>query len=468
MKTCESTSEILMIQAKIRRKWKFLPSLLLCLDLLQPAGLAQPHKDRIVVVISLDGFPAYALDDPRLPIPTLRKLAREGSYATSMQPINPTVTWPNHTAMVTGVDASVHHVLFNGLLVRSSPSDQPTIEPQRDKDAMVHAPTVYDLAFQAGLTTAQVDWVAIHNAKTITWQFPELPDPKGLVEQEMIADGWVTSEQLLSYEEGSQAWQDEIWTDAAIRILKEHKPNLLLFHLLSLDNESHEYGPMSSASFMAMAFLDDRVKQIIDALHSADLLSRTTVLIVSDHGFRKVDHAIHPAELLREADASKSRQNNTGVRLADSLSVMPEGGTASVYINDARNKKMLTQTINALFKNAEGIDHVYNSDEFSRLGWPIVSQSDQAPDVLLTAKPGYYFSSEPSNIFVTNSREKGSHGYLNTDSEMQSIFIAWGAGIQSGKNLGSISNLDVAPTIASLLGLTMENVSGHAIEPLVK
>ena len=72
-----------------------------------------------MVVISLDGFPAYALNDPRLPIPTLRKLAREGAAAAAMQPINPTVTWPNHTTMVTGVDASRHQVLFNGLLTRN-------------------------------------------------------------------------------------------------------------------------------------------------------------------------------------------------------------------------------------------------------------------------------------------------------------------------------------------------------------
>ena len=80
-------------------------------------------------MISLDGFPAYALDDPRLPIPTLRKLAREGVAATSMRPVNPTVTWPNHTAIVTGVDASEHHVLFNGLLTRPDGGGRPSIEP---------------------------------------------------------------------------------------------------------------------------------------------------------------------------------------------------------------------------------------------------------------------------------------------------------------------------------------------------
>src|SRR5690242_6068826 len=71
---------------------------------------AKAHKHKTIVVISLDGFPAYALDYPCLPIPTLRMLARDGVAAASMQPVNPTVTWPNHTALVTGVDASKHHV----------------------------------------------------------------------------------------------------------------------------------------------------------------------------------------------------------------------------------------------------------------------------------------------------------------------------------------------------------------------
>src|ERR1700733_2955661 len=83
---------------------------------LPATSLYAASKTRTFVVISLDGFPAYALDDPRLPVPTLRKLAREGLSATSMRPVNPTVTWPNHTTIVTGVDASEHNVLHNGLL----------------------------------------------------------------------------------------------------------------------------------------------------------------------------------------------------------------------------------------------------------------------------------------------------------------------------------------------------------------
>ena len=68
---------------------------------------ASPAKDRSVVVISLDGFPGFALEDPKLPVPTLRRLIREGTWCR-MATINPTITWPNHTAMVTGVGADEH------------------------------------------------------------------------------------------------------------------------------------------------------------------------------------------------------------------------------------------------------------------------------------------------------------------------------------------------------------------------
>jgi predicted AlkP superfamily pyrophosphatase or phosphodiesterase len=80
-------------------------SLLLLALVLAPgiSGTAAQAPANHVVIISLDGFPAKALDDPYLPIPTLRRLAASGAMAKTMRPVNPTVTWANHTAMVTGV-----------------------------------------------------------------------------------------------------------------------------------------------------------------------------------------------------------------------------------------------------------------------------------------------------------------------------------------------------------------------------
>src|SRR6185369_1769894 len=322
--SCSDSRLPMHFPLRLLRRW--LPWITVTLLLTGATSLfgATPRKDKIVVLISLDGFPAYALDDPRLPIPTLRRLAREGVSAASMHPINPTVTWANHTAIVTGVDASEHQVLFNGLLVRDRDGVMPKVDAAADKAALVHAPTIYDIAHEAGLTTAQVDWVAINRAKTITWQFPELPDPEGEVERELISEGVVTADQLRTYEDSSQAWQDQIWTDAAVRILEEHKPNLLMFHLLGVDDANHEYGPMSPAGVTAMAMLDARVKRILDVIDKQGISSRVTVIIVSDHGFRKVEHTIRPNTLLR--DSGMLRQT-AGVWKGDAW-IMSEGGTA--------------------------------------------------------------------------------------------------------------------------------------------
>src|SRR5438874_10297596 len=99
--------------------WKTsLPLILACCLVPSQAQTRIPANQRTLIVISLDGFPAYALDDPKLPVPTLRRLIREGSSARRMTPINPTVTWPNHTGMVTGVHATTHGLLVNGSLIR--------------------------------------------------------------------------------------------------------------------------------------------------------------------------------------------------------------------------------------------------------------------------------------------------------------------------------------------------------------
>ena len=420
-----------------------------------------PRKDRMVIVISLDGFPAYALEDPRLPIPTLRKLAREGAVAHSMLPINPTVTWPNHTAMVTGVNASQHQVLVNGLITHH-PDGTIAIEPWRDKDIMVHAPTVYDAAYKVGLTTAQVDWVAIYGAKTINWTFPEDPDPKGLIEGELISAGLVTQEQLAHFDDSSPAWQDQIRTDAAVDILKRYKPNLMLLHLLSLDDTNHEYGPMGDASLEAMAFLDDRVKQVMETLQSEHLADRATVLVLSDHGFRKIQHTIHANVALRHEGLM--REEN-GKAMWDAW-VVPDGGVAMIYVANPAQREELLPKLRTLFAGVDGVQAVYSQDELTKLGLPLPTQSDQAPDMLLAAKPGYSFGNGIEGDVVIDSNG-GTHGYLNSDSEMNAIFMAGGSGIQHGIQLDRISNLDVAPTIAALLGIEMKNIAGHPLSKIL-
>ncbi|MGH9665376.1 MAG: alkaline phosphatase family protein [Bryobacteraceae bacterium] len=399
-------------------------------------------------MISIDGLPAFALDDSTLRVPTLRRLIREGAWAKRMTPVNPAVTWPNHTTMVTGDTPARHGVLYNGLLVRQDGWPPVHVEPWRDKALMVRVPTVYDLAFRAGLSTAQVDWVAIQNPGTITWAFPERPNPDGPVEREVIAAGNATQDELATFTKRSIIRRDEIWTSAAVDIIRAHKPNLLLFHLLNLDSVHHRNGPRTEAARSAIAFADSCVARVLNALDEAGLKDRTTVLVVSDHGFKAVRRNIR-------ANAALAAQH-----LDKSAYVMAEGGMGLVYVLD-RHK---LREIERLFAAVEGISQVIPPARYKSLGLPSPGANRQMANLVLAAKDGYAFANGTSAPVVVDAPAgDGQHGYLNTDPDMDAIFIAAGYGIRAGARLDRIQNVDVAPTVAELLGVRLPHPEGHVL-----
>jgi predicted AlkP superfamily pyrophosphatase or phosphodiesterase len=109
-------------------------SVFLILAAVTPApAQSVPAKDRIVILITIDGFPAWIWKDPTLVMPNLRRLAKEGASVGAMTVSNPSITWINHTTLVTGVNPRKHGVLFNGLLVRNGPTMPPAIDQWRDK-----------------------------------------------------------------------------------------------------------------------------------------------------------------------------------------------------------------------------------------------------------------------------------------------------------------------------------------------
>src|SRR3954447_12766105 len=81
---------------------------------------AAESSDRHVVVISIDGLPASYLDDPQAALPVIRGLVQSGVAAPGgMRVSDPSVTWPNHTTLMTGVHPDRHGVLYNGLAERA-------------------------------------------------------------------------------------------------------------------------------------------------------------------------------------------------------------------------------------------------------------------------------------------------------------------------------------------------------------
>ena len=420
-----------------------------------PAFTQVPAKERMVIVISLDGFPAYALDDPKLPIPTLRGLMRNGMSAR-MATVNPTVTWPNHTSMVTGVRADEHGLLANGTISRTGTWPPVKVDPTIGKEKMVHVPTVYDAAYQAGLTTAQVDWVAINNAPTITWAFSEWASPDGPVEREMIGKEVIAASDIEAFDKSNILFRDQIWTRAAVYLISEHQPNLLLFHLLSLDSVHHQFGPNTLAATAAFAFLDSCVARVVEAVGAAGMTERTTFFVVSDHGFKRFTNQIRPSVALAAAG------------LSGKAYVLAEGGTAYVYFDQPQAAEVTPKVTQAL-AGTVGIDRIIGPDGFAALGLPQPDKDPQMYQLLLTAKDGYAFSGATGGpVTAAVPQQGGSHGYLSSDPDMDAIFIVSGYGVRSrakldGVKLEKVANIDVASTIAKLLGVALPAAKGKAI-----
>jgi predicted AlkP superfamily pyrophosphatase or phosphodiesterase len=414
---------------------------------------------RHVVVISLDGFSASALDDPSLPLPTLRALARDGVRAEAMMPVNPTVTWPNHTTIVTGVEPARHGLLYNGLPVRESEASvRMRVKPHVEKSQLVLAPTLYDVAYAAGLTTAEVDWVAIERADTITWAFPEFAETQGAVAREMIAKGVLTEDELQRFGTAPITFRDEVWNRAAEFILTAHRPNLLLVHFLTTDSVQHQFGPDSLAAKTALVLADARVARVVAACRTAGILDTTTFVVVSDHGFKTVTRRIRPNVVLAQH------------ALADKAWTIPEGGTAMVYLSGPSAGDEMIDAVREAFKGLPGIKAVVPTADLRANGFPTPSDTDRMAPIVLVAEDGYAFegSTEGDPVDTVDGPARGAHGYPNTDPAMRAIFIASGAGVKPGATLGVIRNVDVAPTIARWLDLELANAAGMPLRDITE
>ena len=75
-------------------------------------------------------------------------------------------------------------------------------------------------AYQAGLTTAQVDWVAVNQAPTITWAFREGASAQGPLEREMIGKGAIAASDVESFTKSNILFRDQIWTKAAVYLIR--------------------------------------------------------------------------------------------------------------------------------------------------------------------------------------------------------------------------------------------------------
>jgi predicted AlkP superfamily pyrophosphatase or phosphodiesterase len=450
----------------MRRILVTLLAVVLCLN---AAAMAEPH----VVIITIDGFAAYMMKDKTAPIPTLRKLAEEGAVAEGMKVANPSVTWPNHTTLISGVRPDKHGVLFNGILMRPGAEMPVSIDPKRDASELVAVTTLPEILHKAGMRCASIDWPCTRNSPAYEDNFSDVPEqvrwmtPK--LREELVAMGELPDATDKSWGLLSAARKDQIWAAAACHVIKARKPNLLLLHLLLTDGLQHKYGPQTPGAYAAVGMADAHLRDLLKALDDTGIREETTIFIVADHGFASASKLILPNVLFRKEGLLKSALLKVGSARVQALS---EGGTALVYFTNPQTMSEDKEKVRKLLKDAEGIEEIIEPDRYGEFHYPLPEKNPQMAELVLAAKADYAFSNKatgddyviPATI---NTDNVGHHGYLNTNAKMNAVFIAVGRGIAKGTKVGVVENVDVAPTAGYLLGVEIPGAEGKVMKEIL-
>lgn len=441
---------------------------------LSTAHALQPAAERIVVLISVDGMAQYYLDDPKAEIPTIRRLAAEGGRAEMMKASMPTVTWPNHTTLVTGVNPAKHGVIGNSYLDRDKLTIVPLLpDPLFNKTEIVKSPTIYDVAKGAGLKTAGLIWPASRGAPTLDWTVPDV-GTKAFYEQ-FVTPGLLAefSEAGIPWELNEQWWKDgkgrnrdRMYVQMLNHVVRHHRPNVALLHLVELDHVEHARGPQSAEAYAALKFEDERVSEVWDELQKS-FPGTATLIVSADHGFFPYQQTVQPNVLLRQDGLLKAL---AGKITGGQVRMVSQGGAAFLYVLDKENRDALIAKVADRFKDVEGVQLVITPKDFAKYGLADPLVNPQMADVVLSAKKGYSFSDNAAGDVVVTAKTdevKGSHGYDPNEPGLNAAFVAWGAGIKAGVKLGAISNMDVAPTMAELLGIKMPDTDGQVLTSLL-
>jgi len=424
------------------------------------AGLHAEHVP--VLLVSIDGLrPDSVLeaDAHGLKIPHLRRMLSEGSYAMAVHGVLPTVTYPSHTTLVTGVSPARHGVYSNTTFDPVNQNAQGWYWYSSD----ITVPTLWDEAGKAGLITANVHWPVTAGAKidfnlAQYWR-ANTPDDRKLL-RILSTPGLLDllERDLQPYADGGDEsiTADERRVEYAARLIDLKRPGFMTVYLAALDHSEHQFGPFSTEANATLETIDALIGKL-----QAAAKEQMVVAVVSDHGFLPVSKDVNIFAALQAAGL---------IAIDDALhikswaaTVWPSGGSGAVKINPsapAGTMERVTAFFGKLVKDPEsGVARVLNSEQIHRLGgWPGVAFA-------VELKPGYTFGLRPSGPLVTESAYRGMHGYAPDRKEMNSAFLIVGPGIAAGKSLGEIDIRDIAPTLAAILGLRLAQAEGRDLFP---
>lgn len=410
------------------------------------------YAQSALLVVSIDGMrPDYVLkaDEHGLKIPHLRQLLKNGTHASGVRGVLPTVTYPSHTTILTGVWPSKHGIYSNEVLDPLGLNLQGWYWYAED----IRVPTLWDAAAQAGMKIGSVSWPVSVGAKSVTylipeyWRAPKFPDDIKLL-RALSTPGLINEIQkhaglyITDLDAGVQGdWQR---TKYAVAILRDKKVQLMTVHLAALDHLEHHDGPFSPEANAALEELDKQLGQLEQAIKAA--YPNATICVLSDHGFAATDHRF---DILKPfIDAGLVTVGQTGTITGWKAYPKQDGGSAAVYLKDPRDSAT-QQKVRELLQHlaadpANGIQRILDKAGIDKMG------GDPNAAFWVDMKPNFLVQSSVAPAARLN---KGTHGFLPTHDDLLASFFIAGPGIQPGRDLGIIDMRSVAPTLAHCLGL---------------
>ncbi len=366
-----------------------------------------------LVVISVDGLDnRYLADGMGLKIPHLRQLMRDGQYSKGVVGVVPTITWPSHTSLITGVDPVTHGILGNW---------RPPGDRYLDY-AQIKTPTLIGAAHNAGLTIASITWPATVNAP-VDWNLPEYfvkrrggsMDTRSVESKSKPAD--LVAKISAEFPSFAQEWMDDrTRTLAAVWLLRHEKPQLLLMHLVDLDSEEHDDAPFSREANAILERTDELLGEVMAAMPAGSALA-----IVSDHGFERVDRIVNLKSVVPTA--------------------VQAGGVVVAEDEGAAN------ALRVLRKDPKyGIGREIPTEEFARFP----SGLPRNPAAVFEPTEGVMFGNTPKAELTSTPAEIGNHGHW--PMRYRSVYILWGPSIPH-EALPEFSIREIAGRLARVLGI---------------
>jgi predicted AlkP superfamily pyrophosphatase or phosphodiesterase len=414
---------------------------------------AAPPEGSGLLLVSIDGMnPAYVLEADKygLKIPNLRRLVREGAHATAVRGVLPTVTYPTHTTMLTGVAPARHGIYSNVAFDPENKNQAGWYWYAED----VKAPTLWAAASKAGYTVGSVAWPVSVSAPGVTHLIPEYwrsmtgPDDVKIL-RAISSPGLLTE---LEKKHGKYIVDLDIaipgdWmrTRYAASIIRDKRARVLTLHLAALDHIEHDTGPATPAGFKALEEIDAMVGELATAIRS--VAPRATICIVSDHGMAKVDRTVNLATAFVKAGLITIGQ---GTAITDwKAHVWNSSGSVAIILrdpNDAATVRQVEQLLKTLAADpANGIAGILDRAAIAKAG------GAPTASFWVDMQPGFAVGSAVTGELVRTTPVRGVHGYAPTHDVMRASFFISGPNIRPGASVGEIEMRHIAPTLAQAL-----------------